>query len=107
MVPKKVLSLNETDTKENPEKENESEGKEEKEEALNKFWLLNIEGLITDAHKQEKINLIRETLEEEKPLAIALTETWLHDHREAEVHMENYNVFRKDRPVRKKGRKAR
>ena len=107
MVPKKVLSLNETDTKEKPEKENESEGKEEKEEALNKFWLLNIEGLVTDVHKQEKINLIRETLEEEKPLVIALTETWLHDHREAEVHMENYNVFRKDRPVRKKGKKAR
>ena len=45
MVPKKVLSLNETDMKENPEKEKESAGKEEKE-ALNKFWLLNIGSLL-------------------------------------------------------------
>ena len=42
---------------------------------------------------------------EEKPLVLALTETWLHNHREAEMHMVNYKVFRKDRHVRKKGRK--
>ena len=61
---------------------------------------MNINGLITTVHPQDKINLLRETMDEEKPLLLALTETWLHDHKEAEVHIENYNLFRKDRPVR-------
>ena len=106
MVPKKVLSRNETDTEKKPEGVKKSDNMVGKE-VLNKFWLLNIEGLITEKHKQGKINLIKETLEVEKPLVLALTETWLHDHREAEINVENYNVFRKDRPVRKKGRKER
>ena len=67
---------------------------------LKNFFLLNIHGLITTVHPQDKINLLRETMYEEKPLLLALTETWLHDHREAEVYIENYNLFRKDRPVR-------
>ncbi|CAL4258578.1 unnamed protein product [Meganyctiphanes norvegica] len=46
------------------------------------------------------MNLLRETMYEEKPLLLTLTETWLHDHSEAEVYIENYNLFRKDRSVR-------
>lgn len=38
-------------------------------------------------------------------LFIALTETWLHDHKDAEVSIEKYSIFRQDRPSRKtKGR---
>ena len=50
----------------NPEKEKESEGMVKKE-ALNKLWRLNIDVLITNVHKQAKMNLIRETPQEEKP----------------------------------------
>ena len=90
--------------KEKADQETESEGKM-KHEALDKFWQLNIQGLITNKCPRDKVNLLRETVYEEKPLCLALTETWLHDHREAEVHIEDYIVFRKDRPLRKKKKK--
>ena len=62
---------------------------------------MNVEGLITMKQLNEKVQMLRVTMQEEKPLLLALTETWLYDHREAEVHVEDYNVFRKDRPLRR------
>ena len=35
------------------------------------------------------------------PLFLALTETWLYGHNEAEVHIEEYMIYRKDRPLRR------
>ena len=59
---------------------------------------MNVQGLITMKQSHKKVQLLKETMYEEKPLLLALTEKWLHDHREAEVHIEDYNIFRKDRP---------
>ena len=66
---------------------------------LKECWLLNIQGLISQ--QKDKINLLREMMCNERPLFLALTETWLHSHKDAEVNISGYNLFRKDRPLRK------
>ena len=72
-----------------------------KDEVLKKYCQLNVRGLITSIQPQEKVELLRDIMHEERPLFLALTETWLHDHSEAEVHIDEYTVYRKDRPLRR------
>ena len=75
---------------------------------MKKYCQLNVQGLITKKQPQEKVELLREKMNEEKPLFLALTETWLHDHKEAEVHIKEYMLYRKDRPLRRAiGRRGR
>ena len=45
--------------------------------------------------------MLRDLMNEERPLFLALTETWLHEHKEAEVHIDDYTLYRKDRPLRR------
>ena len=58
-----------------------------KDDVLKKYCQLNVQGLITKSQPQEKVELLREVMNEEILLFLALTETWLHDHKEAEVHI--------------------
>ena len=99
-------SANETSMNVKTRQDNKSERKGNGE-VLRKYCQMNAQGLITKKQPQEKVSLLRETMQEERPLFLALTETWLHDHREAEVQIEDYNIFRKDRPLRRCSGKGR
>ena len=100
-------------TTENPQKMVKKTNKKEKTkrvirrertgkgDVLKKYCQLNVQGLITKSQPQEKVELLREILNEERPLFLALTETWLYGHKEAEVHIEEYTIYRKDRPLRR------
>ena len=72
-----------------------------KESVLKKYCQLNVQGLITISQPQEKVEMLRDLMNEERPLFLALTETWLYEHKEAEVHIEDYTIYRKDRPLRR------
>merc|ERR1711874_180986 len=72
-----------------------------KENVLKKYCQLNVQGLITTNQPQEKVEIIRDLMNKERPLFLALTETWLHEYKEAEVHIEDYTIYRKDRPLRR------
>ncbi|MEL7079637.1 MAG: endonuclease/exonuclease/phosphatase family protein, partial [Cyanobacteria bacterium J06582_2] len=79
-----------------------------KENVLKKYCQLNVQGLITTNQPQEKVEILRDLMNEERPLFLALTETWLYEHKEAEVHIEDYTIYRKDRPLRREiGRRGR
>ena len=85
-------------------------GKERKykENVLRKYCQLNVQGLITTNQPQEKVELLRDLMNKERPLYLALTETWLHEHKDAEVHIEDYTIYRKDKPLRRDiGRRGR
>ena len=72
-----------------------------KESILKKYCQLNVQGLVTISQPQEKVEMLRDLMNEERPLFLALTETWLYEHKEAEVHIEDYTIYRKDRPLRR------
>ena len=91
-----VTTENEVYKSDKTEKESKGNG-----EVLRKHCQMNVQGLITIKQPHEKVDLLREIMHEEKPLFLALTETWLYDHREAELQIEDYNLFRKDRPLRR------
>ena len=50
------------------------------------------------------VEYVRDTLHNKDMLFIALTETWLQNHKDAEVQVANYTVFRSDRNRKKKRR---
>ena len=50
---------------------------------------------------------IRDLLHETNQLFTALTETWLRDHNEAELKIENYKIYRSDRVRKKKSERGR
>ena len=52
------------------------------------------------------VPLISDILKEKKQMFIALTETWLADHLDAELNINDYTLFRCDRE-RKKSRRGR
>ena len=54
-----------------------------------------------------KVGYISDVLHERKQLFIALSETWLHDHSDAEIHIDGYTPFRGDRKVSKKSTRGR
>ena len=69
---------------------------------LNKFAVLNIEGLKTLS--SSSVPYIGDTLKQNDLLFILLTETWLSDHLDAEISIEDYTILRTDRNRRKKKR---
>ena len=74
---------------------------------LRRFYLHNIRGLKTN--KTNKVPLISDLAHDPAQPAslIALTETWLHDHTDAEVAIQGFHQpFRGDR-IRKKARRGR
>ena len=54
-----------------------------------------------------KVPFIHDLLVHNKLLFIALTETWLRDHLDAEVNIDGYKLFRQDRVRTRLGRKGR
>ena len=72
--------------------------------SLNSIALLNVEGLNT--FTSSSVSFIEDILEEYKLLFILLTETWLRDQLDAELHIENYTLYRADR-CRKRKRRGR
>lgn len=67
---------------------------------MNYFSFLNIQGLKPKT-VPSKVPYVRDLLKENNQLFIGLSETWLKDHKEAELLFDNYKIFRSDR-VRKK-----
>ena len=72
---------------------------------LNCFSIWNCRGL-KPRTVPSKVPYIQDLAKDENQLFIALTETWLREHRNAELKIENYTLFRKDRE-RKKSRSGR
>ena len=69
--------------------------------AINYIAQLNVEGLKTSA--SSSVKYVRDVLEEHKLLFILLTETWLRDHVDAELSIDDYVLYRADRSrVRKR-----
>lgn len=60
------------------------------------YSLLNIQGLRPQTHAA-KVEFINNLLDNENQLFIALSETWLHDHNDAEINIPDYILFRQDR----------
>ena len=73
---------------------------------INKFALLNVEGLKTLS--SSAVSYLGDTLTESNLLFLMLTETWLRDHLDAEVKINSYTIFRTDRtrPKKKRGRNS-
>ena len=51
-----------------------------------------------------KVPYISDLLLEKKQLFMSLTETWLYNHKDAELHIEGYKLFRADRKRQKRSR---
>ena len=64
---------------------------------------LNIRGLALISNRV-KVSTLEDILEAENSIGICLTETWLDDTvSDGEIQMENFEIFRSDRKVRKRG----
>ena len=70
-------------------------------QVLNYFSVFNDQGLWPQT-VQSCVSYVKDRLVEKNQLFMALSETWLHNHTDGEVHIEGYTLFRSDR-VRKKG----
>ena len=71
---------------------------------LNNFSLFNVQGL-KPLTVVSSVEYVRDVLYEKKQLFIALTETWLNEHTDAELKIDGYRLFRCDRQrKRKRGR---
>lgn len=73
---------------------------------LNRFSFLNIHGL-KPATVPSKVPYLSDMLNHENHLFIGLTETWLKDHKDAELKIEGYQLFRSDRKRSKTGKRGR
>jgi hypothetical protein len=58
--------------------------------------VFNVHGLKPDT-VPSKVPYISDLLLEKNQIFMALTETWLHNHKDAELHIEGYKLFRGDR----------
>ena len=63
---------------------------------MNCFSLWNCRGL-KPLTVPSKVPFIQDLLREENQLFIALTETWLNGHKNAELLINDYTLFRQDR----------
>ena len=71
---------------------------------INYFSVFNVRGLNPQT-KPTKVPYIKDLLHDDNQLFIALTETWLQSHNDAELSINNYRLFRSDRVrSRTKGR---
>ena len=73
---------------------------------LNSFSVLNVHGL-NPATVPSKVPYIKDLLHEKNQLFMAVTETWLQHHKDAELHIEGYQFFRCDRKRKKKTSRGR
>ena len=68
--------------------------------------MFNIQGLIPKT-LISKVPLVRDILYEKKSLFMALTETWLHDHKEAEMLIDGYAIKTCNRNIKGRSLKGR
>ena len=60
------------------------------------FYIFNVRGLCPTT-VPSKVPYLCDLLSDKNQLFIALTETWLHSHKDAELKIEGYQIFRSDR----------
>ena len=70
---------------------------------LSTYSTFNVHGLMP-ATLQSKVPYVSDMLHENDQLFIGLTETWLQNHKDAELSINGYSVFRADRKRKKKSR---
>lgn len=70
---------------------------------LSRFSIFNVHGLKPNT-VPSKVPFISDLLIEKNQLFMGITETWLHTHKDAELHIEGYKLFRSDRKRAKKTR---
>ena len=68
--------------------------------------MFNIRGL-APATVPSKIPYVTNNIYEQDQLFFALTETWLKSHKDAELHIDGYTLFRSDRVRRKRTKRGR
>ena len=69
----------------------------------NLLSVFNCQGLLPRI-VPNKVPYISDLLHDNNHLFMALTETWLHDHKDAELYTEGYKFFRQDRSRTRRGR---
>ena len=70
---------------------------------LSSYSIFNIHGLMP-ATLPSKVPYVSDLIQENNQLFIGLTETWLQNHKDAEVKIDGYSVFRSDRNRKRKSR---
>lgn len=73
---------------------------------LSHFTVFNVQGLIPKT-LISKVPIISDIIHENKSLFIALTETWLHNHNNAEMHIEGYKIVNCERNIKGRSLKGR
>ena len=73
---------------------------------LSSYSVFNVHGL-KPSTLPSKVPYIGDMLHDKQQLFIALTETWLAKHKDAEISIDNYSVFRADRKRAKKTNRGR
>ena len=63
---------------------------------LNSFSVFNVHGLKPNT-VPSKVPYIADLLSESKQLFMAVTETWLSNHKDGELEIDGYKLFRGDR----------
>ena len=74
-------------------------------DVLTTFSVFNIRGL-KPRSTPSKVGTISDLLYDSSQLFMALSETWLSEHHDAEIHIQGYSLFRQDR-TQTKGKRAR
>ena len=64
---------------------------------------MNIQGLASQT-VQSKVPFLQDLIKTEDQLFFGLSETWLKDHKEAEIAIDDYMIFRTNSPRIKKAR---
>ena len=70
------------------------------------FYLLNVRGL-KPRSVPSRVPFISDILRDISQLFIGITETWLNDHQDAEIHIKGYTLFRQDRTRQKRNKHSR
>ena len=70
------------------------------------FSVFNVQGL-KPRTVPSKVPFLKDLLHQGNQLFIALSETWLRDHRDAEVAIDGYTIFRQDRQPSRNRRRGR
>ena len=70
------------------------------------FSFLNVQGLAPQT-VQSKVPFIKDLITPDNQLFIGLSETWLHNHKEAELDVQGYTLFRCDSSRIKKSNRGR
>ena len=62
---------------------------------MNSFAFFNVQGLCPQT-VPSKVPFIKDNVCNENQLFVGLSETWLHNHKEAELKVEGFTLFRCD-----------